>query len=73
MFELLLIKRVLLIDNARSFEMCTMSTDLTYSAHTNIIVAKALQQSSSVYLSFVSYNLQLVREAFITYDRPMLE
>ena len=51
----------------------TISADLSYIAHINNIVAKALQRSSTLFRGFASRNLQLMRKAFVTYIRPILE
>jgi len=51
----------------------TTSADLSYNAHINNIVARALHRSSTLFRGFASRNFQLVRKAFVTYIRPILE
>lgn len=65
---------VLLTNNACVLDLgITISSDLSYTAHVNNIVAKALQRSSILFRGFASRNLQLLRKAFVTYIRPVLE
>jgi hypothetical protein len=65
---------VLLTNNACVLDLgITISCDLSYTAHVNDIVAKALQRSSILFRGFASRNIHLLRKAFITYIRPILE
>lgn len=65
---------VLLTTNVNVLDLgITISADLSYNAHINNIVAKALQRSSTLFRGFASRNLQLMRKAFITYIRPIVE
>ena len=65
---------VLLTNNACVLDLgVTISSDLSYTTHVNNIVAKALQRSSILFRGFASRNLQLLRKAFVTYIRPILE
>jgi len=50
-----------------------MSADLSYNAHINNSVARALQRSSTLFRGFASSNLQHKCKAFNTYIRPILE
>jgi hypothetical protein len=47
----------------------TKSADLSYNAHINKIVARALQRSSTLFRGIAPRNLQ----GFVTYIRPILE
>ena len=51
----------------------TISSDLSFKAHINSIVAKARQRQGIFFRGFCSRDLELVRKAFITYIRPILE
>lgn len=51
----------------------TVSSDLSFKAHINSIVAKARQRQGIFFRGFCSRELELVRKAFITYIRPILE
>jgi hypothetical protein len=51
----------------------TISHDLSFNSHINKIVAKAHQRGSTFFRGFTSRNPLLVRKAFITYVRPLLE
>jgi len=65
---------ILLTTNVNVLDLgITISANLSYNAHINNIVAKALQRSSILFRGFASRNLQLMRKAFITYIRPLLE
>ena len=65
---------ILLTNNEHVLDLgITISADLSYIAHINNIVAKALQRSSTLFRGFASRNLQLMRKAFVTYIRPILE
>jgi hypothetical protein len=65
---------VLLVNKEQVLDLgITISADLSYKAHINNIVAKALQRSSTFFRGFASRNLQLMRKAFVTYIRPILE
>ena len=46
---------------------------LNYNSHINNIVSKALQRCGVFFRGFVSRELSLLRKAFITYIRPILE
>jgi hypothetical protein len=46
---------------------------LLFKDHIKSIVAKSSQHSGAIFRGFVSLNLTLVRKAFITYARPILE
>jgi len=65
---------VLLTNNVNVLDLgITISTDLSYNAHINNIIARALQRSSLLFHGFASHNHQLMRKAFVTYIRPILE
>jgi hypothetical protein len=65
---------VLLTNSASVLDLgITISPDLSYTAHINNIVSKAFQRSSIFFRGFASRNLQLMRKAFVTYIRPILE
>ena len=51
----------------------TVSGDLSYKAHINNIVAAAYRRQSIFFRGFISRDLRIVRQAFITYIRPILE
>lgn len=51
----------------------TMSHDLSYKAHINNIVARAYQRQSTLLRGFTTRNITVIRKAFITYVRPVLE
>ena len=51
----------------------TISFDLSFKNHINNIVSKAFQRSSTLFRGFTSRHLHLMRNAFITYIRPLLE
>jgi len=60
---------VLLTNNVNILDLgITISADLSYNAHINNIVARALQRSSTSFRGFASRNLQLMRKAFVTLD-----
>jgi hypothetical protein len=46
---------------------------LLFKDHINSIVAKSSQRSGAIFRGFVSRNLTLMRKAFVTYVRPILE
>ena len=46
---------------------------LLFKDHINSIVAKSSQRSGAIFRGFVSRNPSLMRKAFITYVRPILE
>ena len=65
---------VLLTNNVNVLDLgITISADLSYNAHNNNIFARASQQSGTLSRGFASRNLQLMRKAFVTYIRPILE
>ena len=51
----------------------TVSSDLSFKTHINNIVTKARQRQGIFFRGFCSRDLELVRKAFITYIRPILE
>ena len=51
----------------------TICDDLTYQSHITNIVSKARQRTSTLMRGFVSRRLDIMRTAFITYIRPILE
>jgi hypothetical protein len=68
------INGILLPSSTRVVDLgVTISNDLSFHTHINNIVAKAHQRISTFFRGFVSRNLLLVRKAFITYIRPLLE
>ena len=50
-----------------------MIVKLSFEAHINNIVSKARQRISILFRGFVTRNLYIMRQAFVTYIRPMLE
>ena len=65
---------VLLTNNVSVLDLgITISADLSYNEHIDNIVARASQRSSTLFRGFASRNHQLMREAFVTYIRPILE
>src|SRR5664279_3813613 len=51
----------------------TISSDLSFQLHINNIVATARQRASALFRGFISRNLNIMRNAFISYIRPLLE
>lgn len=51
----------------------TISSDLHFNSHISTIVGKAMQRTSILLRGFISRDLHLMRNAFITYIRPLLE
>jgi hypothetical protein len=51
----------------------TITSDLHFNSHISLIVSKALQRSSILLRGFLSRDIQLMRRAFITYIRPLVE
>lgn len=51
----------------------TVTTDLTFNDHIASTVSKALQRSGVFFRGFSSRDLILLRKAFITYIRPIVE
>jgi hypothetical protein len=51
----------------------TISSDLTFEPHISKIVSKARQRTSTLFRGFLTRNLTTMRQAFITYIRPILE
>ena len=47
--------------------------NLKYDTHTNNIIGKAYAQVGVLFKGFASRNLRILRQAFITYVRPILE
>jgi hypothetical protein len=50
-----------------------VTTDLNFKEHISSIVCKALQRSGVFFRGFTSRDLLLLRKAFITYIRPIVE
>jgi hypothetical protein len=51
----------------------TISHDLSFDSHVNIVVSRARQRLSVLFRGFSTRNLFIMRQAFITYIRPILE
>jgi hypothetical protein len=51
----------------------TIGDDLSYQTHITNIVSKARHRSSTLLRGFLSRRLDIMRKAFITYIRPILE
>ena len=51
----------------------TISSDLSFKSHINSIVAKTRRRQGIFFRGFCSRDPELVRKAFITYIRPILE
>jgi hypothetical protein len=51
----------------------TISKNLSFDAHISDIVSKARQRVSILFRGFLSRNTSTMRQAFITYIRPILE
>jgi hypothetical protein len=51
----------------------TITDELTFEAHINCIISKARQRLSAIFRGFLSRNVHIMRRAFITYVRPILE
>ena len=51
----------------------TVSNGLSFEQHINSIVSKARQRVSTLFRGFISRNLSTMRQAFVTYIRPILE
>ena len=68
------LNEVLLTESVNVLDLgISISAYLSYNVHSNNIVAKALQQSSIFFRGFASRNLLLMRKAFFTFIRPLLE
>jgi len=64
----------LLTNNVNVLDLgITISDGLSSNVHINNIVHRALQRSSTLFHGFASRNLELMRKAFVTYIRPILE
>jgi hypothetical protein len=51
----------------------TISHDLSFDSHVNSVVFRARQRLSVLFRGFLTRNLFIIRQAFITYIRPILE
>jgi hypothetical protein len=51
----------------------TITNNLSFEAHINNIVSKARQRISTLFRGFITRNLYIMRRAFITYIRPIVE
>ena len=51
----------------------TITCKLSFKAHISSIVSKARQRISILFRGFVTRNLNIMRQAFVTYIRPILE
>jgi hypothetical protein len=51
----------------------TVSINLSFNMHINNIVAKSLQRVSTLFRGFITRDLLVMRKAFITYIRPLVE
>ena len=51
----------------------TVASDLSFSMHVKIIVAKAHQRANVIHRCFISRNTDLLVRAYLTYVRPLLE
>jgi hypothetical protein len=51
----------------------TIDSKLSFEAHINNIVSKARQRITILFRGFVTRNLYIMRQAFVTYIRPILE
>ena len=51
----------------------TVDSMLKYSVHTNQLVAKAKRRSGLLFRCFVTRDMSVLRKAFTTYIRPLLE
>jgi len=65
---------LLLCNNSHVVDLgISISSDLTFNLHINNIVAKAFQRTSILFRGFSSRNLNVMKKAFVTYIRPLLE
>jgi hypothetical protein len=51
----------------------TIANSLSFEAHINGIVCKARQRVSTLFRGFITRNLSIMQQAFISYVRPILE
>lgn len=51
----------------------TITNNLSFEMHINNIVSKARQRISTLFRGFITRNLSIMRRAFITYIRPIVE
>jgi len=66
-FDKYYLNGVLLTNNVNVFDLgITISADLSYNAHINNIVDRALQQSSTLFRGFASRNLQLTLDLYLS-------
>ena len=60
------------VDQAKDLGIL-ITTDLNFNSHISGIVSQALQRSSLIFRGFTSRDPALLRKAFITYIRPLVE